>query len=328
MSFDDCKTALQSSSICVLPTETVYGLACSAFSQEAVEKVFTLKNRPSSNPLIVHVLDHNEATKISYTSQLSEKLAKAFWPGPLTMVLPKKKCIPYKITAGLNTVAIRSPSHLEFRKMLRSVKLPLAAPSANKSNKISPTRYQDVLNEFGNDCPPLIDGGPCQIGIESTVLDLTTEIPEILRLGSCSKEDIESVICCDIKSPQGKENINYFSSKSRKSPGQMNKHYAPETPLFIYPSFEKLISESFSEYSDIILLPCKDYNIKNSASKMIIHYLSENGDPKEIAKNLYHALRCLDDFKKDKIFTSLFPWDNGVLSAVNDRLIRASTAFM
>ena len=153
MSFDDCKTALQNSSICVLPTETVYGLACSAFSQEAVEKVFALKNRPSSNPLIVHVLNHNEASKISYTSKLSEKLAKSFWPGPLTMVLPKKECIPYKITAGLDTVAIRSPSHREFRKMLRSVKLPIAAPSANKSNKVSPTQVSRCVKRVWKRLP-------------------------------------------------------------------------------------------------------------------------------------------------------------------------------
>ena len=326
MSFDECKTALQNSCVCVLPTETVYGLACSVFSPKAVDKVFSLKNRPSSNPLIVHVLDHIEASKISYTNKFSEKLAKAFWPGPLTMVLPKKECIPYKISADLDTVAIRSPSHREFRKMLRSVKFPIAAPSANKSNKISPTRYQDVLSEFGNDCPPIVDGGPCQIGIESTVLDLTTDIPEILRLGSCSKEDIESVICCEVNSPEGKCKIDNFSSKRRKSPGQMKKHYAPETPLYIYPSFEKLISDSFSENSDVILLPSKNYIIKNSGAELTIQYLSKKGDPKEIAQNLYHSLRFLDNFKKDKMFTSLFPCDNGVLSAVNDRLIRASTA--
>lgn len=325
MSFVDCRDSLLKSNLCVLPSETVYGLACSALSVEAIEKVFLLKSRPASNPLIVHVLNHRQASEISYTNKFSQKLADALWPGPLTLILPKKKCIPYKVTAGLNSVAIRAPSHRDFRKMLRSINMPIAAPSANKSNKISPTCYQDVISEFGKDCPPLIDGGPCQIGIESTVLDLTLKVPEILRLGSCTKREIESAIGIEVRIPDTKAKLLNSGLKTKKSPGLMHKHYAPDTPLFIYPTLEKLLSSRFSASSDLILLPSQKCRLNGDVSKINIHYLSKEGEPHEITKNLYLSLRHLDNLNKDRIYTSLFPSDDGVFSAINDRLIRAST---
>ena len=199
MSFKTCAHAILNSGICVLPSETVYGLACSALSKSAIKKVFTLKGRPSSNPLIVHVLNHESAKEFCITNDFSKKLSEIFWPGALTLVLPKRNCIPIEITAGLNTVAIRSPTHPTFRKILNFVRLPIAAPSANPSNKLSPTKYQDVLDAFGKDCPPIIDGGQCEIGIESTVLDLTTKPPCILRLGPVTKYEIEDILKIQIQ---------------------------------------------------------------------------------------------------------------------------------
>ena len=161
--------------LAVLPTETVYGLAAVGTERSAVRKIFELKGRPAQNPLIMHVLGIQEAQHISHFTPLASKLADSFWPGPLTLVLPKRKIVPHEVTAGLDTVALRSPSHPLFRSILREVNKPLAAPSANRSNQISPTTAIEVVDEFGEECPPILDGGICDIGLESTVLDLSVE---------------------------------------------------------------------------------------------------------------------------------------------------------
>ena len=319
MSFDECIHRLNNNGVCILPSETVYGLACSALSAEAVQKVFKLKGRPSSNPLIVHVLDHSDASKICLTNPLSEKLSQFFWPGPLTLVLPKKNCVPPVVTAGLDSVGVRSPSHPKFRKILSSVGFPLAAPSANKSNKISPTSYDDVKGEFGLDSPPIIDGGTCELGIESTVLDLTTNPPQILRLGMCTKDQIEDVIGIKIR---GVNKITRSHLASKKSPGLMSKHYCPDTPLILYRTIDKLIESLPSIKDEVIILPKKSHNL--SVDNAHTFYLSEFGDPIEIAHNLYHILHLSDRLNKKRIHASLLDNKNEIFSAINDRLSRAS----
>lgn len=323
MSFDECIHRLNNNDVCILPSETVYGLACSALSTEAVQKVFKLKGRPSSNPLIVHVLDHRDASKICLTNSLSEKLSHFFWPGPLTLVLPKKNCVPPEVTAGLNTVGVRSPSHPKFREILSSVSFPLAAPSANKSNKISPTSYGDVKDEFGQDSPPIIDGGTCELGIESTVLDLTTSPPQILRLGMCTKDQIEDVIGIKIRDVNEITSSHVTNSDSKKSPGQMSKHYCPDTPLILYRTLDKLIENLPSIKNEIIILPKKNHNLP--VNNALTFYLSEFGDPTEIAHNLYHTLHLSDKLNKKKIHAPLLDNKNSIFSAINDRLSRASS---
>lgn len=323
MSFSICCHALLNSDICVLPTETVYGLACSALSSGAINKVFFLKGRPSNNPLIVHVLNHTSAKKVCITNDISKKLSESFWPGPLTLVLPKKSCIPYEITAGLNSVAVRAPAHPTFRKILDYTKIPIAAPSANPSNKLSPTKYQDVLDAFGEKCPPIIDGGQCELGIESTVLDLTTKKPCILRHGPITVSQIEAVLKIQIQN--NSSSTSGAKNQSRKSPGQGSKHYAPNTPLYLHSTLENMISSSMIEENDILILPHDKINTEQLKNKICSLSLSSTGSPHETAKNLYSVLRHADKLKKSKIHISLYPSQNGSFIAVNDRLTRAST---
>ena len=323
MSFDSCTHAILNSGICVLPTETVYGLACSALSKAAIKKVFSLKGRPSNNPLIVHVLNHDSANEFCVTNNMSKKLSDFFWPGALTLVLPKRECIPIEITAGLNTVAIRSPTHPTFRKVLKFVMLPIAAPSANPSNKLSPTKYQDVLDAFGEDCPPIIDGGQCEIGIESTVLDLTTKKPCILRLGPISKDEIEAVLKIQI---QNKElNTKPHVVSTNKSPGQGIKHYAPDTPLYLHSTFKSMISSKIIGETDIVILPKDKFYNGQFKTNIPILFLSTSNNHEETARNLYGVLRQADKLNMEKIHISLYSTRNESFNAINDRLARAST---
>ncbi len=325
MSFDECVYALSNHEICILPTETVYGLACSALSVEAILKVYKLKGRPSTNPLIVHVLDHYSAEEISVTNGFSRKLAYAFWPGPLTLILPKKKCVPSEITAGLNSVAVRSPSHPTFRKILNEVKQPLAAPSANPSNKISPTNCKDAVTAFGMNCPPFLDGGQCEIGIESTVIDLTAHSPSILRIGPISKSAIEEVLGTEIQSKTGQKEKKIDTEKPSVSPGLGLKHYAPSTPLYLYTDIEKMLNSNTLIRDDILILPSPNVMIQSHKKNFTLFYLSSVGNPKEITKNFFRILNEADSLKKERIHASLFPCSDHLLLAVNDRLRRAAS---
>ena len=323
MSLEECKAALQDSGLCVLPTETVYGLACSALCPNAIKKVFFLKGRPINNPLIVHVLDHDSAKEICVTNTRSKILTEKFWPGALTLILPKKKCIPTEITAGLNSVAVRSPSHPVFREILDMVKLPLAAPSANPSNKLSPTNLQDVIDAFGAECPPVIDGGPCELGIESTVLDLTVQTPSILRFGPITKEQIEEVLEMEINSnsssPHNKRN------QSLKSPGQGSLHYAPETPLYLHSNHMKMLKSEIIDEENIIIIPKDLIPPTEIQNKKRIIFLPASDDSLKTAKVLYSTLRKADKLMSEKIHIALYPSINQLFTAINDRLTRAST---
>ena len=318
---DDCVEALVNLDVCILPTETVYGLACSALSEVAVQKVFKLKGRPSTNPLIVHVLSHDSAEEICQTNNMSKILTDHFWPGPLTLVLPKKSCIPHAVSAGLSSVAVRSPSHPVFRRVLEIIKIPLAAPSANLSNKLSTTTLKDAIDAFGSECPPIIDGGNCELGIESTVLDLTTLTPSILRNGPISQKQIENIL--DLKINDCSHLSNGSDKLLRKSPGQGLKHYSPNTPLFLHSSFQSMITSQIIQEDEIVIFPkvsCDSSEIKNSFN----FFLSTDGGYKETAKNLYRTLRAADKLNKNKIHISLYSIQNESFLPINDRLNRAS----
>ena len=324
MAFVDCVRAFLSDDICILPTETVYGLACSALSVNAVKKVYKLKGRPSTNPLIVHVLNHRSAGEICLTNEYSRKLAKVFWPGPLTLILPKKKSIPNEITAGLSSGAIRSPSHPLFRKILEQVQLPLAAPSANPSNKLSPTKFEIAVAAFGKNCPPILDGGPCDIGIESTVLNLTSASPTILRLGPITKDAIEKVLEIKVECPLKGTKLRKVG-KAEQSPGQGYKHYSPNTPVYLYSTLEQMLNLNTINKHDILILPHNNSSVLSTTINNSVLYLSSNGAPSEITRNLFKILNDADKLKKKRIHVALFQEDNGLLSAVNDRLSRAAT---
>lgn len=321
LAVDDCAKVLSNLDVCILPTETVYGLACSALSEVAVHKVFKLKGRPSTNPLIVHVLCHDSAKDICHTNNMSKSLANHFWPGPLTLVMPKKSCIPHVVSAGLSSVAVRSPSHPVFRRVLEIVKIPLAAPSANLSNRLSTTTLKDAIDAFGSTCPPIIDGGNCELGIESTVLDLTTVPPSILRHGPISKKQIENVL--DIRINDCSHLSNGGDKLSKKSPGQGLKHYSPNTPLFLHSSYQRMITSKIIQEDEIVIFPqvnSDSSEIKNSFK----FFLSTDGSYQETAKNLYKILRAADKLNKSKIHISLYSIQNESFLAINDRLNRAS----
>lgn len=218
---------LREGDVVALPTETVYGLAANAFSAAAVEKIYAVKDRPAANPLIVHVANQAMAAAcVSDFPPLAEKLARAFWPGPLTLVLPRSEKIPPIVTAGGPTVAIRWPSHPFIQAVIRACDFPLAAPSANLANQISPTSALHVAKSLGHKISLIIDGGQSQVGIESTVLDLTCQPPRILRPGIIHAESLLAVTGALAGNDTADPDV-------LRSPGQFKKHYAPRARLLI-----------------------------------------------------------------------------------------------
>lgn len=287
--------------IVALPTETVYGLAGDATNPKAIEKIYKLKNRPNTNPLIIHVANLYHAKELAHFNDMADKLASNFWPGPITMVLPKRDNSPIAIeaTASMDTIAIRIPSHEIANKFLREAGIPIAAPSANISNYISPTEAEHVREAFD---VPIIDGGKSVYGLESTIIDLTEPKPIILRHGFITKDAIAKVFECEVKDT---------NSNKILAPGMMKKHYAPNTLLRINAtSLENgEIGLGFGEI---------DIGQRN---------LSPRGDLIEAASNLYSMLRALDSkakqFGATKIAIAPIP-SIGIGIAINDKLQRAS----
>jgi len=219
---------LRAGEVAALPTETVYGLAANALDETAVAKIFQIKGRPSHNPIIVHVASSDLARNcVTQWPELAEKFARAFWPGPLTLVLPRAERIPAVVTAGGPTVGIRWPGHPFMQAVIRECGFPLAAPSANLSNQVSPTNVEHVRQQLEGRIPLIVDGGQSQVGIESTVLDLTVSPPRILRPGMIHAESLAAV-AFPISNPQSP-----FESGSLKSPGLLKKHYAPKAKLVV-----------------------------------------------------------------------------------------------
>jgi L-threonylcarbamoyladenylate synthase len=221
---------LRAGEVVALPTETVYGLAANALDENAVAKIFQIKGRPSHNPIIVHVAGNQMARDcVKDFSALAEKLSKSFWPGPLTIVLPRSEKIPAIVAAGGNTVGIRWPSHPFIQAVIRECDFPLAGPSANLSNHISPTNAEHVRTQLGGKIPLIVDGGQSQVGIESTVLDLSVNPPQILRPGMIHAESLAAV-CGQVQSPKSKVQSQ---ETALRSPGLLEKHYAPKAILLI-----------------------------------------------------------------------------------------------
>ncbi|MEO8664157.1 MAG: L-threonylcarbamoyladenylate synthase [Ignavibacteria bacterium] len=278
-----------------LPTETVYGLAANALNENAVMKIFETKDRPRFNPLIVHV-SGTDAFEM-YGENIPDdvySLAEKFSPGPIAYIVKKKKVIPDITTAGNDSVALRIPSHEMFREVLLKSGVPLAAPSANRSGKISPTSAEDVLSELEGKINYILDGGRCEVGIESTVISFIDGEARILRYGAVTKKEIEDVIGKTVHGNSGK----------LVSPGQLKSHYAPMTPLYILDD------------------PTELKNIKDN--KMGVLDFSVYNNVKEIALNLYSDLSKLDKMNYDIIVCSKVD-DEGLGIAINDRLERASS---
>jgi L-threonylcarbamoyladenylate synthase len=303
------KELLQSGELVAIPTETVYGLAGNALEKDAVVKIFEVKGRPQFDPLIIHVPDIEHAR--TYTEQIPDRavrLAQAFWPGPLTLVLKKKSVIPDLVTSGLDSVGVRCPDHELARTLLKELSFPLAAPSANPFGYVSPTSPQHVNEQLGDRIAYILDGGICRVGIESTIVGFENDLAMVYRMGGLSLEDIEQRI--------GKVSVQLHSTSNPKAPGQLKSHYAPSTRV-ILGEIETLL-QKYPAHCSALLTFQKDFH---SPHQII---LSPSGSIAEAAKNLFSALRMLDKLPVEVILTELVP-EEGLGRAINDRLRRAAT---
>ncbi len=299
---------LEKGELVAIPTETVYGLAGNAVNLEAITKIFQVKDRPQFDPLIVHVQNIESAKKYVEDIPLKAKLlVEQFWPGPLTILLNRKPIIPDLVTAGLPTVGIRCPDHVLTRTLLASISFPLAAPSANPFGYISPTRPEHVNDQLGNKISYILDGGICQVGIESTIVGFEDDLPVIYRMGGLSVEAIEQVV--------GKVSVQLHSTSNPTSPGQLKSHYAP-TKKVILGNIPTLIKQ----YSGI-QFAVLSYQTNFKSNYQFI--LTPSGKLEEAAQNLFSGLRELDKMPVDIIFAELAP-EIGLGKALNDRLKRAA----
>lgn len=302
------KALLEKGELVAIPTETVYGLAGNALDASAVTKIFTVKDRPQFDPLIVHVPDF-ECVK-NYVEEIPEKaklLATKFWPGPLTLLLNRKSIIPDLVTSGLNTVGIRCPYHSLTRELLNSLSFPLAAPSANPFGYISPTLPEHVNEQLGDKISYILDGGACTVGIESTIVGFENDQTIIYRMGGLSIEAIELAI--------GKVYPQLHSSSNPKAPGQLLTHYAPHKKVIL-----GKISDLIKRYDTTIAGILSFQTDFKSLHQFI---LSPSGNLEEAAQHLFTGLRILDKMPIEIILAELVP-EVGLGRAINDRLRRAS----
>jgi L-threonylcarbamoyladenylate synthase len=303
------KRLLESGELVAIPTETVYGLAGNALDTQSITKIFSTKNRPQFDPLIVHVSSLDKAKEyVSEIPALAKKLTDNFWPGPLTLLLKKKNIIPDLVTSGLDTVGIRCPDHELTRNLLSSLDFPLAAPSANPFGYVSPTQPSHVNDQLGEKIKYILDGGICTVGIESTILGFENNQPVVYRLGGLSVEHIESVI--------GKVIVQTHSSSNPKAPGQLKSHYAP-TKRVILGDIHRLIVSHPTQRIGILSFQ-KDFEQPNQI------ILSASGNTEEAAQHLFSALRSFDKLPVDIILSELLP-EQGLGRAINDRLRRAAS---
>ena len=300
---------LEAGNVVGIPTETVYGLAGNALNPDAILTIFRVKNRPSFDPLIVHTDSLDKLDQfVTAVPEPAKKLADAFWPGPLTLLLPKRDLIPDLVTAGLPIVAVRIPNHPLTLDLLRSLAFPLAAPSANPFGYISPTTAQHVADQLGDQVPYILDGGPAGVGIESTIVGFEGTKAIVFRLGGIALDQIERVI--------GPVSVRTHSTSNPKAPGMLSSHYAPRKPLILLSVGE---IPSSNERAGALAFREPFGGLRPDYQRM----LSPTGDLNEAAKNLFAHLRALDALPVDVIYAEQLP-NEGLGWAMNDRLRRAS----
>jgi len=311
LSVTEAVNVLLKGQIVGLPTETVYGLGADATNEAAIAEVFKAKNRPSFDPLIVHVPTLDAVKEIAELSEAAEQLFLAFSPGPLTVVLPKKNTIPDLVTSGHNTVAVRIPAHPVMLEVLQSSGLYIAAPSANPFGFASPTTAQHVLDQLGSIISGVVDGGPCSVGIESTIVDMSSDAPKVLRLGGMALEQLERVLGGI---------TTELSSSNPSAPGMLTSHYNPGTPLELFDDRDSLLTalKSNSNPNGIGILYWGETIAHGSSFN-----LSELKSDSEAACNLFKGLRLLGRAPVTNIYVHLLP-EYGLGRAVNDRLQRAA----
>ncbi|QWU47828.1 MULTISPECIES: L-threonylcarbamoyladenylate synthase [Bacillus] len=303
------------------PTETVYGLGANAMDDEAIAKIFEAKGRPSDNPLIVHIGTKSQLDGIvREIPPVAEKLMEHFWPGPLTIILPRKKGISERVTAGLNTVGVRMPDHPVALALIEEANVPVAAPSANRSGRPSPTLASHVYEDLNGKIAGIVDGGATGVGVESTVIDCTSEVPTILRPGGITKEQLEAVIGNVSLDPALKD-----EKEKPRSPGMKYTHYAPKAPLSIVEGsrefIQRIVDEKKKEGFKVGVLTTEEYQRVYSAD--VVLSCGVRSDLASVATKLYDVLRTFDASEVDVIFSESFP-NEGIGNAIMNRLTKAA----
>lgn len=306
------------------PTETVYGLGADALDPRAVLAIFAAKGRPADNPLIVHIAALEEMEPLCQINEMARQLAAAFWPGPLTMILPKKEIVPAEVTAGLDSVAIRMPSHPVARALIRKSGRPIAAPSGNRSGRPSPTRAAHMLEDMDGVIPLILDGGPCDVGVESTVVSLTGDTAVVLRPGGVTPEMIAAVLGeCRVADSVMRP---LREGEAAPSPGMKHKHYAPKARMTLYEGEPNAVAARIlAEYD---ALPAGEQGLILAARPHLALYAGRNTadlgpDEWAAAHNIFAALRQADDDGVTRVFSESFP-ETGVGLAVMNRMARAA----
>lgn len=305
------KEILTNGGVIAIPTETVYGLAANAFDPQAVSKIFKIKGRPLFNPLIVHIKSIESIHQVAQDiPEIAMELANRFWPGPLTLVLPKKECVPNIVTSGKTTVAVRVPAHEVTLELLQQLDFPLAAPSANPFGYISPTTSAHVKNQLGNKIEFILEGGSCKKGIESTIIGFENGQPLLYRVGAISQEEIESFV--------GKITLKNNAAASPEAPGMLSKHYSPKTKFIVSDTITKSIKRYENQRAGFLLFSNTSKEFQSNDSIR----LTNIEDLNEAAQNLYAAMHELDARDLEVIIAEKFP-NLGLGISLNDRLQRA-----
>ncbi len=308
------------------PTETVYGLGANGLDAQAATKIYAAKGRPSDNPLILHIAQKEQVSPlVREINKAGKQLMDAFWPGPLTLIFPKADCVPYKTTGGLDTVAIRMPSHPQARKLLKEVQLPIAAPSANLSGRPSPTTAEHVWEDMNGRIELIVDGGAVGIGVESTIVDLTEEIPTILRPGYITKEMLETVVG-EVKIDPAIMGV-LRPDIHPKAPGMKYRHYAPKAPVTLVEgkmdAVIRFINEQIQERGVNTVGVIATEETKEQYQGGIVKCIGSRSDMESVAHNLYDVLRSFDATDVSIIYSESFS-EEKFGQAVMNRLKKAA----
>lgn len=308
-----------------IPTETVYGLAANALSGEAVAKIFKAKGRPMDNPLIVHIADFDDIKRFELVSEIppqAKELAKHFWPGPLTIIMKKGRAVPDEVSAGLDTVAIRFPGHPVAQRIIRAASLPLAAPSANLSGSPSPTTAAHVMNDMNGRINAVLDGGSCEVGVESTVITLAAGVPTVLRPGGVTVEELRAVLGDAAVDDAVLHRLK--EGRAAASPGMKYRHYAPKANVVLLKCGDSEFAGYVNDHGGrgVAALCCDEDMPLLSGVKAIS--LGSRGDYSAQARSLFESLRRIDGYGDVVTVYARLPETDGVGMAVYNRLIRAA----
>ncbi len=323
---------LHDGELVVFPTETVYGLGADAFQPAALERIFAAKGRPLSDPLIVHIADEHELELLTTTiPTVAKRLAHEFWPGPLTLILPRGPRVPLLVTAGLETVAIRMPRHPVALALISALGSPIAAPSANRFMHISPTTADHVYSDLSGKVPLILDSGPCEIGVESTVLDLCSDEPRILRPGGISLEALRTILP-DLQPPIQRIRVDEVEEiLAKKAPGQLLTHYAPGVPLLLFDgTIEEMhtsmlaeIERRYARGEHVGILVAEEDIPTFQDSNALVYAPGSEDNLVQVAANLFAGLRSLEEAHVQVILCRNFG-EQGLGLAIRDRLLKAA----